>query len=188
MSQDLKHLRQQLRTKLQNLSPDLCAATSQKITTKIVESEIFTRSQNIACYIPIENEIDVWPIIKTIWLHGKNCYLPVFNPNTEHYLQFVKFQEHDELTISKYKIPEPEICLEKIIAPQDLDLVIVPLVGFSADNFRLGHGAGCYDRAFAFKKQNPEAKSYLLGVGHEWQHVEFAPKSWDVAMDKIQFT
>jgi 5-formyltetrahydrofolate cyclo-ligase len=178
-------LRQQIRKKLRTLTPEICVAASQKITSEILESEVFSQSQNIACYVPIENEIDVWPIIKTIWLLGKNCYLPVIDPTKKHSLQFVKFNEHNELIIAKCKIPQPKICPEKIITPHNLDLAIVPLIGFNDNLFRLGRGTGHYDRAFELKRQTPKAKPYLLGVGYEWQGVEFEPKQWDVKMDAV---
>lgn len=181
----MNNLRQQIKKKLRSLTPELCLVASQKITSKITTSEIFIHSQNIACYIPIENEIDVWPIIKIIWQQGKNCYLPAFDPNTKNHLQFIRFFEHNKLEIKKYKILEPKICRAKNIAPQNLDLAIVPLLGFNSNRFRLGRGAGCYDRTFAFKQQNPKTKLHLLGVGYEWQHVEFEPNPWDVAMDEI---
>jgi 5-formyltetrahydrofolate cyclo-ligase len=182
----MNNLRQQIKRKLQNLTQELCLIASQKITRKITANEIFIHSQNIACYIPIENEINVWPIIKIIWQQGKNCYLPAFNPKTKNHLQFVRFFEHDKLEIKEYKILEPKIFpATKIIAPQNLDLVIVPLLGFNNNHFRLGRGAGCYDRTFVFKRQNLKIKPYLLGVGYKWQRIEFEPNTWDVAMNEI---
>jgi 5-formyltetrahydrofolate cyclo-ligase len=185
MPQNLKPLRQQIKKKLQNLNAESCLTTSQTVATKIIATKIFVQSQNIACYIPIKNEIDVWPIIKAIWSCGKNCYLPTFEPKTKHYLQFVKFNERDRLTIVKYNIPQPKIYLKKIIAPQDLDLVIVPLLGFNTERFRLGRGAGYYDHTFAFKKQNPKIKPYLLGAGYTWQRIDFEQHTWDMMLDEI---
>ena len=187
MPQDLNSLRQQIKKKLQNSTPDLCLIASQKIITKIVTSEIFIHSKNIACYISIDNEIDVWPIIETIWHQGKTCYLPVCDVKIRHPLHFVKFCEHDKLATTKYKISAPKNSSPTFIEPQKLDLVIVPLLGFNNDRFRLGRGAGCYDRTFAFKQQTPEAKPYLLGVGYDWQQVEFEPYPWDVMMDEIVY-
>lgn len=178
-------LRQQIKSKLQNLTHEFRITASQIITNKILTNPVFTKSKNIACYVAIENEVDTWAIIKAIWLQKKNCYLPIFDPAKGTNLQFVLVTEHDRLTPSKYKIPEP-INLEKnIINPQNLDLAIVPLIGFNSEFFRLGRGAGCYDHTFAFKQINPEAAPYLLGIGYELQHIEFEPKPWDVRMDEI---
>ena len=187
MSQKSNLVRQQLKNKLQALTPKECAAASQKISTKIITSKSFHQSQNIACYIPIvnENELDVWPIIKAIWLQHKSCYLPTFIPNDGRHLQFVKFDKDDELLTIKHKIPQPEIIPDKIIAPTDLDLAIVPLLGFTAENFRLGRGGGYYDCTFAYKIQNPQEKPCLIGVAYQHQQIEFKSKSWDVKMDEI---
>jgi len=169
-------LRKQIKTKLQNLTPKSRAISSKKIATKIINSDIFIHSQNIACYIPIENEVDTRLIIETIWQQGKNCYLPAFASNTKKCLCFVKFMPNDPLL----KVNE------KIISPKNLDLVIVPLIGFNSDNFRLGRGAGCYDITFEFKLHIKNlSKPYLLGIGYKWQHIKFEPNLWDVAMDEI---
>ena len=100
-------------------------------------------------------------------------------------MYFVRFEEKDELLLSKYKIPEPKIISNKVIAPEKLDLVIVPSLGFNHQNFRLGRGGGYYDHAFEFKKHNQQIKPYLLGIGYEFQRLEFTIKSWDIPMDKI---
>lgn len=180
-----KVLRQQIKEKLQNLAPNDCLASSQKITNKITENQIFISSKKIACYMPIDNEIDIWPIIRIIWQQKKICYLPSVNQKIKYNLQFIEFQEHDQLITSEYNIQEPKFSIEKVIAPQNLDLVIVPLLGFNCDNFRLGRGAGCYDRTFAFKLQQLKTKPYLLGIGYNWQQIEFEQKPWDIAMNEI---
>jgi 5-formyltetrahydrofolate cyclo-ligase len=56
----------------------------------------------------------------------------------------------DELSLGKYRILEPKIELrnlpEKIVDPQELDLVVVPGVGFDFRGARMGHGFGYYDK------------------------------------------
>ena len=179
-------LRQQIKKRLHNLTPNFRLAASQKVKNKIITNNIFIHSKNIACYIPMDNEVDVWPIIETIWQQRKNCYLPLYDPSdiknnkkTKKSLYFIKFQKYNTYNPKAYSI--------KFIAPQKIDLVIVPLLGFNKNRFRLGRGAGYYDRTFEFKQQNPKAKPYLLGVGYKWQQIEFKSNPWDVAMDEIIF-
>jgi 5-formyltetrahydrofolate cyclo-ligase len=186
MTVDLNFVRRQIQIKIQSLTLQSRAISSQKIATKILQSEIFIRSQNIGCYVPLENEVDTWSIIKGIWAAGKNCYLPAFSPKDKKSLCFVKFILGDQLLKTKYKILEPKIVSGKILAPEDLDLVIVPLRGFNRDRFRLGCGMGCYDRTFSFKKRTQVfSKPCLIGLGFECQQVEFEPEPWDVVMDEI---
>ncbi len=187
MSENRKLIRKKIKAKLQNLAPKARVLAAQNIATKIINSEIFIHSQNIACYAPIKNEINTWPIIKNIWEQGKNCYLPACYPEGERKLCFVQFLLDDRLLeMERYGVLVPEITPKKTIALQDLDLVIIPLLGFTDTRFRLGRGAGYYDYTFAFKKQTAlPIKPYLIGVGYECQRVEFMPQSWDVMMDEI---
>ena len=108
MTIDLEILRKQIKKKLQNITPKSRAISSKNIATKIINSEIFIHSQNIACYIPIENEVDTQLIIETIWQQGKNCYLPTLPPNTKKHLCFVKFAPNDKLSKIN-KIFEPSV-------------------------------------------------------------------------------
>ncbi len=183
---NFKLLREQIKKKLQNLSVESRVVSSQKISQEIIDSEVFIRSQNIACYIPTEHEVDSWTIIKSIWEQGKNCYLPACGLGDQYRLCFVKFVAGDKLvSATRFKVLFPEIVPEKLIAPEALDLAIVPLLGFTQTGFRLGRGAGCYDRTFAFKKEQPLSSPYLLGVGYKCQQIDFVPRLWDVAMDEI---
>lgn len=177
-------LRKQIKLKIQALDPTIRTISSRKIATKIIHSEVFNAAKNIASYILLEPEVDVWTVIESIWAQGKNCYLPALLDD-KNYLCFVKFSPGAPLQKGRFGILEPEFYLEKMINPKDLDLVIVPLLGFTRNGFRLGHGSGCYDRTFAFKQQTKSLKPYLLGVGYQCQQVEFLPQVWDVAMDEV---
>lgn len=183
MPQKLRFARDKIKNKLLNLSYKEITTAAQKITHKIITHKIYNNAQHIACYIPIDNEIDVWPVIKNIWLTGKHCYLPAMQPKINNLLQFIKFNEQDKLIKVKYNIPQPKITRKNTIAAHNLDLVIIPLIGFNENGFRLGRGAGYYDRTFAFKQNN--SKPYLLGVGYRWQQVKFIPNSWDIVMNEI---
>ena len=61
--------------------------------------------------------------------------------------------------------------------------LLVPLVGFDADGFRLGYGGGYYDRTLAVM----EAKPLTIGIGFELGRLETIhhPQPHDVPMDAI---
>ena len=60
------------------------------------------------------------------------------------------------------------------------DAIIIPLLGFNKDGYRLGHGGGWYDRFLATQPQ-----AHKIGVGYENTLVDFAPEPHDVPMDVI---
>ena len=60
------------------------------------------------------------------------------------------------------------------------DAVIVPLFGFNAEGYRLGHGGGWYDKFLAAQPQ-----ALKIGVGYENTLVDFEPETHDVRMDVV---
>jgi 5-formyltetrahydrofolate cyclo-ligase len=60
--------------------------------------------------------------------------------------------------------------------------LLVPLVGFDTHGYRLGYGAGYYDRTLAAFPRRPET----WGVGFELGRMEtIHPQSHDILMDHI---
>lgn len=154
---------------------------TQEITNKLIALDVFKQSKKIAIYYPIRSEINTIPIMETIWAENKCCYLPTIKTSKKT-LSFAQYSKNDLLIPGKYKIPEP-LPLQKLIAPQDLDLVIVPVVGFDYACNRLGYGAGFYDQTFAFRKNAPSP--FLIGIAYELQKTSFALNPWDVPLDIV---
>lgn len=59
-------------------------------------------------------------------------------------MQAVAINEQTEYDINQYGIAEPVNGMR--IAPEDIDLVLLPLVAFDSKGFRVGYGKGFYDR------------------------------------------
>lgn len=92
----------------------------------------------------------------------------------------------DELVVGKWKILEPprERWGEagKEVEPRDLDLVMVPGVGFARDGARMGNGQGYYDRLL----HQVRLEAPLIALAYECQMFpELAVGPQDVYMDKV---
>jgi 5,10-methenyltetrahydrofolate synthetase len=62
------------------------------------------------------------------------------------------------------------------------DIVIAPLVGFDAANYRLGYGGGFFDRTLATLPR----RAFVIGVGYAASRVAtIYPQPHDIAMDAI---
>lgn len=86
-----------------------------------------------------------------------------------------------------YGIPEPRYRNRRIHHAVELDLLLVPLVGFDASCNRLGMGGGFYDHTLAHLSH---ARHYrrpkLIGVAHECQRVDAIERfPWDVPLDLV---
>ena len=111
--------------------------------------------------------------------------LPVLQPECR--LRFAGWLPGRPLRANRYGIPEPEVDQSALLEPESLDLVLLPLLGFSRSGARLGSGGGYYDRSFAFLNASPRpAAPRLIGVGYACQEIEhLRAEPWDVALDLI---
>lgn len=177
-----KAIRQILLQKRANLSQQARIQASKNAAKLLSQSDYFQTAQHIACYMALPNEFDCQRIIETIWQANKKCYLPVISQTKE--LVFIHYKRNDALILNQYHIPEP--VKNKPFLAKDLDLVIIPLVGFDRLGNRIGMGAGFYDRTFAFLKTQSHQSCRLIGLGYTFQEVNELPiEEWDIPLDGI---
>ena len=95
-------------------------------------------------------------------------------------------QSFDELIVGKWNILEPPRELwgnpDKEVDPNDLDIIMVPGVGFDRNGGRMGNGQGYYDRLL--EKVRPDCP--LIAICYESQLFdEILVGPHDVFMDKV---
>ena len=79
-----------------------------------------------------------------------------------------------------YGITEPDPDRSAILSPNDLDLIIVPGLGFDSECRRLGRGAGYYDRLLC------ESRAYKVGFCFDEQIFdEICTEEHDVTLDCV---
>lgn len=176
-------LRTQLHQRRASLSTQAQQTASQSIVSALTQYPLFRASYRIALYAAIQKEIDLQALVEIIWQQNKLCYLPVVQAKE---LIFMRHLPNNPLSKNAQGIPEPFILREHVIEPQSLDLVIVPVVGFTLQGDRLGTGGGYYDRCFHFLQTSPRPKKpFLLGVAYAWQKTVFTPHAGDVPLNAI---
>src|SRR5690606_7992459 len=98
---------------------------------------------------------------------------------------FRRFKDLRHLAPNRFGILEPNQAAQSIDI-QQLDLILLPLVGFDAQGRRLGMGGGYYDRSLAFKKVYKKLGPKLIGLAHAIQQVDaLTVDIWDVPLDAI---
>ena len=175
-------LRAHLRTLRRALSREQQDRAAAALHAGISKLDCYRDSGRIAFYIAIDGEASPALLLRDALAAGKSCYLP--RVASAEKLDFIAHKAGDQLVESGWGIPEP--MPGETIEPHALDLAIVPLVGFSRECGRLGNGKGFYDRAFAFRRRNPQLGPMLLGLGHECQLLDLPPmRAWDVPLDAV---
>lgn len=181
---DIRTLRRTLRARRRRLNPARQQAAARRLARAIAASPRFGAASRIAVYIAADGEIDPAPLVRLALARGKQLFLPVLHPLQPDRMQFVPWQPTNRLRRNRYGIPEPA-SLKGRVRPWQLDLVLMPLVGFDAAGNRLGMGGGYYDRTFARRLDWPR-RPVLCGLAHRCQQVECLPvQPWDVPLERV---
>ena len=79
------------------------------------------------------------------------------------------------------EIEMPDLRADQPIPTRRFDLIIVPVLGFDRQSFRLGLGAGFYDR---FLATQPDALK--VGLAYAWAMVDAVPReAHDIPLDIV---
>lgn len=132
--------------------------------------------RRIGFYWPFRGEFDARALVAALIEGGAVAALPaVVAPRTP--LEFRFWEPGTETEPGAYKIPVPRA--RHLVTP---DLLLVPLVGFDAGRYRLGYGAGYYDRTLAAARPRP----FAIGIGYELSRLDtIHPQPHDIPMDVI---
>ena len=151
-------------------------AASEAIT-RLLEARFSPSSMpSLGCYWPFRREYDCIPLMRQIIDAGGKVALPVVIAKGQP-LEFRAWTPQAKMEAGVWNILHP--AEGPAVYPQAL---LVPLVGFDEAGYRLGYGAGYYDRTLASFPKLP----VTIGVGFELSRMEtIFPQPHDVPMDYI---
>jgi 5-formyltetrahydrofolate cyclo-ligase len=189
---DLRKLRQQVRAQRRQLHPREHARRSAAAAAQLRRHRLFRSARSVACYLANDGELDLDAVIQLCWALGKRVYLPVLSRIHHNHLHFLPCAPGEALVLNRYGIAEPRLRPRRMLSASQLDLVLLPLVGFDARGNRLGMGGGYYDRTFGFLRGRRRwRKPHLVGVGFDFQQVEqhgvegLTRQPWDVPLEGV---
>lgn len=176
---DKIELRQIIREKLSRLDPVQADEFNTKITKDFFASQGFMPHSNIACYMPLKGEVSCISIIQTLITQGHVICLPaVLSRNTP--LVFRHYYPGDTLVRGMLGPFEPAAGAPEIIP----DVLVIPMLGYTRDGYRLGYGSGFYDRTIAAMRQFKPVKA--VGLAFSMQEIDAMPiEPHDIKMDAI---
>lgn len=138
-------LRSSLQQGLQKMSQSLYEHYSKKIASILFELEEWKSADTIAITVSRKPEVDTYAIISHAWDNGKTVVVPKCFPNNRT-MKFYTLKSFQELETVFYGLKEPILSKTVEMDKKDIDLVIVPGLGFTSQGYRLGFGGGYYDR------------------------------------------
>jgi 5-formyltetrahydrofolate cyclo-ligase len=140
-----KQLRIQLRETLSNLSKTHYEELTKQITSQLYQDEDWKQSNIIGITISKFPEVDTYQIIRKAWELGKTVAVPKCYPK-EKRMSFRIISDFSQLESVFYGLLEPIEEKTKLINHEDIDLLIVPGLGYTKEGYRIGFGGGYYDR------------------------------------------
>ena len=190
-----RQLRKKLKSNLKTVSQDSLIKQSHLIHQNLLNHEYFKTASNIAVFMNMPDlEVKTMEIIESCFTLDKSVYLPrcnyVSSPGRKsNYMSLLKMTSieavHQLQPQGKYQLLEP-ISGVDVMETGNLDLVIVPGVGFDKNKNRMGHGAGFYDEFITTFHNKFNKKPYLLGVALQEQIIDCIPtEPHDWKLDSI---
>lgn len=148
----------------------------QEIHSSVIEILTGSPPGVIGFYWPIKGEFDLRGLIKEFTDSAWSAALPVVVEKGAP-LEFCRWEPEMKLVPGVWNIPVPQE--RHVVIP---NVLLVPLVGFDKENYRLGYGGGYYDRTLA----SPDNRPLTIGIGLENCRLEtIYPQRHDIAMDRI---
>lgn len=143
LQKEKRRLRRELKETAAGFSEGLIDKASRAVCDKVLQSSEFRKAVVVFGYLSFRNEMSVDAVLKEALRLGKTVAVPWIVSRTE--MKAALLNSLDSLPLDRYGIrtvPEPV----SFVAPGDIDLILVPGAGFSPKGYRMGRGAGFYDR------------------------------------------
>ena len=158
------------------LAPEIVESARRSIDAALVRSFPGLARARIGFCWPIKNEYDARHVVKTFRDQGALTALPVVLAPKQP-LAFREWHPGVALAVGPMDIPYPADSQEVVPSA-----VLLPMNGWDAAGYRLGYGAGYFDRTLA----SLAAKPVVIGVTYEMARLEtIHPQSWDVPVDYV---
>jgi 5-formyltetrahydrofolate cyclo-ligase len=175
-------LRNELLSKRNNLSQEEIEAKSRSIKKRLFGLKGFKEARFILFYAAFRSEVKTESMIKEALSSGKRVALPIVSKKGDRLL-ISELKDYDkELAPGYCNIPEQKKRFHRLKDLDEIDLVILPGVGFDEKGNRLGYGGGFYDRFLSGTEQSVST----VGLAYEVQIIpEMRRDLHDVKVDRI---
>lgn len=156
---------------------------SKRITNTVKKIPVYKTSKTVMLYLNFGNEIDSSEIIKDCIDSGKTVVLPFCDPKTMEIIP-TRIKDLDlALDTNKMGYSQPRKDMLDPVDTSEIDLIILPGIAFDRKGFRVGFGAGYYDRFLG----NLHFEIPTIGLAYDFQIEDSFIKmeSYDIPVDYV---
>ncbi len=170
------------REELYKTDPAMHAKFSAKITETLKGTSEYKNAGTVMCFVSFGDEVETHEFIKDMIKHGKRVCVPYIVKGKKIMVPAEISDFDNDLKPGYYGILAPTEETLNILPNDQVDLVITPGVIFDKKGYRIGYGAGFYDKFFAsLSKPVPKiAIAFSLQLA-----VEVPRDEYDIPVDKL---
>jgi 5-formyltetrahydrofolate cyclo-ligase len=175
-------LREQMKQTRLALSAADVQRRSAPIVAQLVELEAFRRAASVMLYLPVRNEVDTTRAVTACVNGGKVLVLPRMDYEHDRIVAHRVDDVATQLVLGRMDLVEPDPAQTEVVAPDEIELVVVPGLAFDRQGYRIGWGLGYYDAFLA----GLGARAERVGLAYEFQVVDAVEHDGhDVPMDSV---
>ncbi len=162
---DIREIKRRLREEAKQWRAALPADEKQRmdaeIARRLTQSRQYGEARTVLIYVSTPIEVETHPIIEAAWAEGKRVAVPYCVDGTRE-MRFYQITSFDQLAPRTFGVWEP--VPEKCALLEDFadSICIVPALVYDLAGYRLGYGAGYYDR---FLSRYPGFKAGVVYSG-----------------------
>ena len=175
-----QRLREERLAARETLSEQERCVLDESITQKLLATPEYAEAATVLTYVSVSSEVSTRMIIERALCDGKTVAVPRCLPG--HRLEFVAITSLDQLVPAPFNLLEPAKDLSALTESHMNDTIcIVPALLVDAKGYRLGYGAGFYDRFLSTYSGKKICLAYQQNLSKtELPHTEF-----DVPVDMV---
>ncbi len=175
-------IRQEILLRLRKQKKQDRLKKSLSILEKLFGCCEFKRAKTVLFYASFDGEVETLEMMKQSLTLGKKIALPNIDTKNKTIFPAYVHDLKEDLVLGPYGIHESRHKEQHPVSLDQIDLSIVPGVAFDRDNYRLGRGAGYYDRFLCrLSKKIP-----AIGLAFDFQIVNCLPRQeHDIPMTRV---
>ena len=151
-----------------------------RITQKLLATSEYAEATTVLTYVSVSSEVSTRMFIEYALRDGKTVAVPRCLPG--HCLEFVAIASLEQLVAAPFNLLEPAKELSALTEDQkNNSICIVPALLVDTKGYRLGYGAGFYDR---FLSTYP-GKKICLAYQQSLSRTTLPHTAFDVAVDLV---
>lgn len=176
-------IRREIRQRRRSITGSQRDEYSRRAAEILCQSALLESAQRVAVFLSLPEEIDTRPLIEMLWAQGKALYLPYVQAK-DCPLLWLPYTAQTLLVPDGLGILAPAYEPKALLSPEDLSLIVMPLVSWDLSGTRLGMGGGYYDRTFA--TPNAHQSALRIGLAYECQRAEtLTRQAWDLPLHHL---